>query len=189
MVGIYKITNLVNGKSYIGQSINIDKKIKEHFWKAQNENDVSYNSVLHLAIRKYGKENFQCEVIEECDVDIIDEKERNYIKEYNTVVPNGYNILSGGQAKRSEPNRCEVCGCLIDRQSKRCVKCSHILQYVCDHPSREELKSMIRTTPFTTIAKQYGVSDKAVSKWCKSENLPYRKKDIKSYSDEEWNLL
>jgi hypothetical protein len=48
---------------------------------------------------------------------------------------------------------------------------------------------MIRTTPFTTIAKQYGVSDKAVSKWCKSENLPYRKKDIKSYSDEEWNLL
>lgn len=189
MVGIYKITNLVNGKIYIGQSINIDKRIKEHFWKASNEKDISYNSALHLAIRKYGKENFQWEILEECKVDNIDEREKFYIKEYNSLTPNGYNILSGGQAKRSEPNRCENCGCEIDRQSKRCIKCNHLLQYVCQHPSRTELKTMIRTIPFTKIAKQYGVSDKAVSKWCQSEGLPHRKKDIKQYSDEEWNLL
>ena len=86
MVGIYKITNLVNGKIYIGQSINIDKRIKEHFWKASNEKDISYNSALHLAIRKYGKENFQWEILEECKVDNIDEREKFYIKEYNSVL-------------------------------------------------------------------------------------------------------
>ena len=40
MVGIYKMTNKINGKIYIGQSIDIEKRIKEHFWKATNEKDV-----------------------------------------------------------------------------------------------------------------------------------------------------
>ena len=177
---IYKTTNLLNGKMYIG---------KHHSSVFEPEKYIGSGPILVKALKKYGKENFQWEILEECKVDNIDEREKFYIKEYNSLSPNGYNILSGGQAKRSEPNRCENCGCEIDRQSKRCIKCSHLLQYVCQHPSRTELKIMIRTMPFTKIAKQYGVSDKAVSKWCQSEGLPHRKKDIKQYSEEEWNLL
>ena len=189
MIGIYKITNLINGKIYIGQSINIDKRIKEHFWKALNKNDISYNSALHSAMRKYGLENLQWEIVEECEISEIDEKEIFYIKKFHSLTPNGYNILQGGQGKRAEPKRCEVCGNIIYRASTRCIKCSHLLQYVCEHPSREELKEMIRKIPFTQIAQQYNVSDKAIVKWCKSEKLPYRKKDIKQYSDEEWNKI
>ena len=48
---------------------------------------------------------------------------------------------------------------------------------------------MIRTLPFTKIGEKYGVSDNAVRKWCKSRNLPYKKTDIKNYSDEEWELI
>ena len=55
--------------------------------------------------------------------------------------------------------------------------------------SREELKKLIRTTPFTTIGKQYGVTDNAVRKWCDKYNLPRKVKEIKSYSDEEWKLI
>ena len=54
---------------------------------------------------------------------------------------------------------------------------------------RDELKVLIRTTSFTAIGKKYGVSDNAVRKWCKTCNLPYRKKDINSYSDEEWEKI
>lgn len=52
--------------------------------------------------------------------------------------------------------------------------------------NRETLKSLIRSTPFTRIAEQFGVSDNAIRKWCDYYNLPRRVKDIKLYSDEEW---
>lgn len=61
MIGIYKITNKINGKIYIGQSINIERRWKEHIF------DNRKNSLIHLAIIKYGKENFSFEVIEECN--------------------------------------------------------------------------------------------------------------------------
>lgn len=96
MIGIYKITNLINGKIYIGQSVDIDKRIKDHFWKARCKKDISYNSALHSAIRKYGEQNFKYEVLEECTVDVIDERERYYIQKFKSLSPNGYNILVGG---------------------------------------------------------------------------------------------
>ena len=51
---------------------------------------------------------------------------------------------------------------------------------------REELKNLIRTLPFTVIGQQCGVTDNAVRKWCDSYNLPRTKKEIKTYTDEEW---
>ena len=48
---------------------------------------------------------------------------------------------------------------------------------------------MIRKEPFTTIGAKYKVTDNSIRKWCKSYDLPFRKKDIKLYSDEEWELL
>ena len=52
--------------------------------------------------------------------------------------------------------------------------------------SREELKKLIRNTPFTQIGKQYGVSDNAIRKWCDKYNLPRKKSEIVEITDDEW---
>ena len=63
------------------------------------------------------------------------------------------------------------------------------MQRKVERPSREDLKQLIRTTPFTQIAQKYGVSDNAIRKWCVAMNLPNKKGDINNYSEEEWNLI
>ena len=101
MVGIYKITNLINGKCYIGQSINIEKRWKDHQIVATNPNDNGYNYPLYKAIRKYGQENFSWEVIEECDQNLLDEREVFWISYYDSY-NNGYNQTLGGNNIPSE---------------------------------------------------------------------------------------
>ena len=75
---------------------------------------------------------------------------------------------------------CMDCGKQIDNHSTRCDECNKKLQRKVERPSKEELNELIRSKPFTTIAKDYGVSDKAIVKWCKYYGLPYRKKDIEN---------
>jgi group I intron endonuclease len=96
MVGIYKFTNIVNGHSYIGQSRNIETRKKKHLQFAFNPNTPDYDGVFHRAIRKYGIENFQFEVLEECSCKCLNDREKYYIQQYNTLVPNGYNMVPGG---------------------------------------------------------------------------------------------
>ena len=95
MIGIYKITSKDTGKCYIGQSIDIETRWKQHISKALYtlENTKFYN-----ALRKYGYENFTFEIIEECDKeqDILDERERYWIAYYNSY-NDGYNSTLGGQ--------------------------------------------------------------------------------------------
>ena len=55
--------------------------------------------------------------------------------------------------------------------------------------SREELKNLIRTLPFTQIGIKYQVSDNTIRKWCDKYNLPRRKSDIQQYSDVEWSKI
>lgn len=55
--------------------------------------------------------------------------------------------------------------------------------------TREELKSLIRNTPFTEIGRSFGLTDAAIRKWCDKFNLPRKVSDIKKYSDEEWEKI
>ena len=55
--------------------------------------------------------------------------------------------------------------------------------------TREELKNMIRTMPFTQIGNKYNVTDNAIRKWCEKFNLPKRKSDINKYSDLDWSKI
>lgn len=96
MIGIYKITNLINGKSYIGQSVNIQKRFSAHKSAAFNPNHKNYNFPLYKAIRKYGIENFSFEILEECNMSELDDKEIYYIAKYNTHSKFGYNQDNGG---------------------------------------------------------------------------------------------
>lgn len=63
---------------------------------------------------------------------------------------------------------------LTDKQRQ-----ANILQRKVERPSKEKLNELIKNKPFTEIAKEYGVSDKAIVKWCKVYGLPHRKKDMK----------
>ena len=99
MIGIYKITNIVNGKCYIGQSKNIAKRWQRH--KVELKNNKHGNEYLQRAYNKYGADNFKFEVIEECTVDIIDDREKHYIEHYDSLAQNnGYNLLYGGPVNR-----------------------------------------------------------------------------------------
>lgn len=71
---IYKITNLINGKIYIGQTTcSIEDRWKEHLHSAKKS--VSENRPLYRAINKYGKENFSIEKIEELPINLLCERE------------------------------------------------------------------------------------------------------------------
>ena len=83
-------------------------------------------------------------------------------------------------------NFCVDCGKEINKRSTRCEECFNIHSRIVERPCRDELKTLIRAKPFTTIAKDYGVSDNAVRKWCDFYNLPRKKKEINNYSNEEW---
>ena len=89
MIGIYKITNQINGKSYIGQSIHIEQRWEEHLYKS------SYSSLIKYALYKYGINNFTFEVVEECKQEELDEREQYWIQYYDSF-NNGYNLTMGG---------------------------------------------------------------------------------------------
>lgn len=100
MIGIYKITNQINGKVYIGQSVNIKKRWTDHIYYAKHEENKA--SRLYLAIRKYGLENFKFEVLEECSKELLDEREIYWIAYFDsTDRTKGYNFYRGGQGKHS----------------------------------------------------------------------------------------
>lgn len=100
LCGVYKIVNNINGKTYVGQSINIKARWKDHI-NTLNRND-SHSVLLQRAWNKYGPENFSFEVLELCPEDMLDEVEVKYINFYDTI-KNGYNIESGGNKNKHLP--------------------------------------------------------------------------------------
>lgn len=94
MIGIYKITNKLNNHSYIGLSTKVEERWKYH-QSPYNQQRESYKS-LYKAFEKYGIENFTFEILEECSIQELGEKEKYYIAKYDTY-KNGYNMTTGGE--------------------------------------------------------------------------------------------
>lgn len=248
--GIYKIENKINGKIYIGQSVNIEKRWNQHKNASQNALDHGYETHLYRSFRKYGIKNFDFTIIEKCSIQELNEKERYWIRQYNSFFK-GYNLTLGGDSSGTEIKKEKIIGIFKDlettdliqkeialkwniseemvqgintgrywkrddiqypirkpkeRTQKYCVDCGKPIYRTsircqnCDNKhriipisemqvTREELKELIRTTPFTTIAKQYNVSDNAIRKWCDKFNLPKKSREIKKYTDEEWKNI
>lgn len=91
MVGIYRLINTLTDESYVGQSKNIEERIISHFQKYKKSNEK-----VHQAMRYYGAENFIYQVLAECSIDELNEKEAQYISAVESV-EEGYNIRPGGQ--------------------------------------------------------------------------------------------
>lgn len=88
--GVYIIHNIVNGKYYIGESMNIHKRMKFHYYIS--------SQLISKAIKKYGVENFSIEVyyFSAADKKFLHDMEEQMIIRYNSLTPNGYNLCSHG---------------------------------------------------------------------------------------------
>ena len=103
MVGIYKITN-PNGKIYIGQSININER-KKQYSKGYCKTQIK----IHRSILKYGWEKHLFEVVEECEIQELNDKERYYQELYFTIGKNGLNLKLVHTKSRSGVFSKEIC--------------------------------------------------------------------------------
>lgn len=92
-IGIYKIKNLLNGKLYIGQSVDIESRWRIHV--VELKNNCHHNARLQNAWNKYGEENFDFSIIEECKSDQLNVREIYWIDKLDSY-KNGYNLTIGG---------------------------------------------------------------------------------------------
>ena len=232
--GIYKITNLINEKVYIGQSKNIEKRWNRHRTGPFNKNNKAYDTELYRSIRKNGLDKFSFEIIEECSVKELNDREKYWIKHYDSFY-NGYNYTLGGDSghtknaekikeiildlknttltqkqiaenrsiteemvqgintgrywkqdieypirKKKEktihpitksghpkrnPHECKNCGITIYGKAIICLSCYKSKQSE-NIPSKEVLVNLTSKYSFEEIGRQYGVTGKAVRKWC-----------------------
>lgn len=101
MFYVYKITNIINNKVYIGKTDNIEARLKKHLYTAAVK-DNNY-MILHKSIEKYGSENFSIEIIEKnIDESFILDRERYWIDHFKSNVSKfgndfGYNLTDGGE--------------------------------------------------------------------------------------------
>ena len=105
--GIYKVTNKINGKVYIGQSVDIGKRWRQHMTA---KDDIYF----HKAIQKYGVENFEWEVVEQCKKKDLDEREIYWIEYYDSF-NKGYNCTKGGEGNSGEGSPNWKGGISLDR--------------------------------------------------------------------------
>ena len=103
MASIYKVTNQINGKVYIGKTTesDIQQRWKEH--QRDSRKEQNKNRPFYQALNKYGPENFSIEKVEQCDVSILEDREIYWINYYRSYVGwddcNGYNATTGGDGK------------------------------------------------------------------------------------------
>lgn len=141
--GIYCIENLVNHKKYIGQSINIERRWKGH--KTELKNHRHFNYHLQQSWNKYGEDNFEFTVIEECIEEDLDAREIYWIIKYQCADKEyGYNLTDGGsKGRQTEETRIKMSKARIGmRFSSEHVE--HIRQARLGAKSTEATKAKLR---------------------------------------------
>ncbi len=228
--GIYKITNLINGLVYIGQAQDIKTRWRNHRTDYLGNNIVNYNNPLYKDMRLYGLNNFSFEILEECLVSELDEKEKYWISYYDSF-NNGYNRTEGGQNAphaikmtdeifnnivndlKNTLDNSDIIGAkynvsgrtirainsgaswrkdyliypirpsLIDiarneKQRQKEQKIQERQEKISARPQGIQLAKEIVESSFSAVGRKYGVSDKAVVKWCVKNNIPSKKKEL-----------
>ena len=120
MKTVYKITNKINNKIYIGSSTRVNKRWRDHINAAFNENDSQYDYPLYRAFRKYGIENFSFEILKDdfLTIEEMQAYEHYEIIHYNSLAPNGYNQTT---CTTSNSIACENTQKHIKEISKKCA--------------------------------------------------------------------
>lgn len=147
-IGIYKITNQINGKCYIGKS----KKIEDRFYahKSRYLNEKESNKLLYKAFKKYGLNNFSFEIIEECEENLLDEREKYWISYYDSY-KKGYNATFGGDGGITVSDPRAVYGKLTSKEVEylrlRYAECKYPASYIYEM----EFKNKITKRGFQAI--------------------------------------
>jgi len=155
---IYILENKIDGKCYVGQS---NQKFNERLGDHKKR-----NSIIGNAIRKYGIDNFNKVVIENISEEKLDELEIEYIKKYNSLVPNGYNLDSGGNKNKHHH---EITKKIISETSRNIS--NETRKKMSDakkgkHPSKETRKKMseaqkkIGNRPPSSFGNKYNLGRK-----------------------------
>jgi len=171
---IYKISNKINNKIYIGQTTqSMERRKAQYKWCCINYANGKYvnSTIIIPAMNKYGFNNFEFEIIHTCEtIEELNQLEIFYIKQYNCLCPNGYNIESGGNnspvseitkrkigdAQLGEKNH--RFGKKISQQHKDAIRAANIgrkhtdetkrkiVQFLTGKPKSEETKNKISKT-------------------------------------------
>lgn len=168
------------------------------------KNNVGYNAVKiagkHSYIHRLVYAAFVGVIPSDKEINHIDHNKDNNSLDNLELLSHSENQIKAAEfyGKSTKP-RCKSCGKKITPDSKTgyCRKCKKENGFVdkykyipkmhlrkVDRPKKEELAKMIISMSFLEISRQYGVSDNAIRKWCKTYNLPFRKKDIKLCKEE-----
>ena len=151
MTGIYKIENIVNGKVYIGQSVDIKRR-----WSAHKK--CKTNDFFHNALRKH-PEQFKFSVLLTCSREMLDVWERDMIALYDCIYPSGYNFTNGGgsnteisdetRRKLSESHR----GITHSEETKR--KMSEVHKGIpCSKEARRKLSEAHKGRPHAPFSEE-----------------------------------
>ena len=140
--GVYKITNKINGKFYIGSSNNIERRWYNH--KLLLTEGTHDNQHLQNAWNLYGNNNFSFEIIEECLPEVQFEREQYYLDSLNPFDDRGYNIVRRISKEYMSNNymakKCSICG-------KEYHTFSHLSKYcdMCKNAIKESSKDWWKT--------------------------------------------
>jgi GIY-YIG catalytic domain/NUMOD1 domain len=155
--GIYKWTNLITGKSYIGSAINLSRRLKQYFSIHYLNRVLSKSkSIIYSSLLKYGYSNFRLEILEYCEPNSLLEKEQQYI---DTLKP--------------EMNICKIAGSVLGLKhrpetvakiSAKARKCLTIIINIID-------KSKIEYSSMSEAAKNLGVRASTICKYANTNKL------------------
>lgn len=187
-IGIYIIRNTVNGKVYIGQSRRLQNRKYCHFNSL--EKGKHYNKHLQRSYNTYGSDAFKFEILEYCDIAILDEREKYWIKQYDAMnIHKGYNEEGGGnvgkevsermrEAKRGDKN--PMYGKMASKETRQKMRESAIgkntsLTAEQVYILKEEL---LNGVPTKELSAKYGITVAAIEKIRRCKNWDYVHSDI-----------
>lgn len=179
---IYKVTNIVDGKSYIGQTIrSMNERKKDHINKALNQNS---KTEFHESLRKYGTHCFVWVEIDTAkNINELNKKEQFWIKFYNTIAPNGYNLMIGGfNKKMHELSKAKMSNALKKHLWIKVYKYNLELKLQCVFENIKELKEKenIIYVPYKTKRNEFNCFERNGFIY----SLDNDKEKIKKFSEE-----
>lgn len=156
---IYLITNLINGKQYVGQTIHTaEVRWKRHCWASTLQHCCM---PVTRAIRKYGKENFRLQTFCRCNSqDELDQREREICNQLNTWSPQGYNLKAGnGRGSMAQETRDKISvahkGKKFSASWRRNLSLSHMGPLPTDRVAR--MKGRRKGIPLSSLAQERSI--------------------------------
>lgn len=166
MKNVYLVTNRINGKQYIGKTKqDIQTRLQQHKW-------CNHDTLLHLAIKEYGIDNFSIELLETVEDNIALDKEKEYTIMYNTLSPNGYNQMIG-QSLKGGNNKMKGKHLSVEWR-KHCARPGEIngrasLYKLIWIDTKEEIIFKTRAE----LKRYLGYSLNTIKKWMNKEHIDY----------------